>query len=154
MTFEVTRDYALIKSVLTIPAIYAGMHDDFSGPPETWEMERHPAVSYIAVRDGGELLGITVTAAHSMICVEAHNALLPHVGWKRRLRAAKEFWSWLAGCGCRRVIGKVPANNRYAIAFNKAAGMKIFGINEKAFMKDGGLQDEVWFGLSLPLGDN
>jgi RimJ/RimL family protein N-acetyltransferase len=107
-------------------------------------------VEYLIIQDDEELLGMAVVGKCSVIMCEAHNLLLPHLGWKRRLKVADAFFSWLEKQGYRRVVGKVPGWNRYAIAFDHAIGMKLFGVNEKAIMRNGKLEDEICFGLSLP----
>lgn len=140
----------MIKSVLTIPALYDALHDDNAVPADQWEPVVHPLAAYVAIREGDELLGIAIMALHSRIMVEVHNALLPHVGWKRRVRIGKEFFEWLWRAGRLRAIGKVPEYNRYAMKFNRAIGMSEFGVNEKCFIKGGRLQAEVWFGISAP----
>ena len=153
MRFDITKDLDLIRDVLTNGQIYPHLHDDYAEPIEEWQPETHPRVSYITVYDGERFLGLVIAGVHSMVQLELHNALLPSVGWKTRLRAFKELMDWLYSYGCRRVIGKVPAYNEYAIKFNDYAGMERIGVNKAAFMKHGKLQDEIWFGMSLQ-GDN
>ncbi len=65
------------------------------------------------------------------------------------MRLAKSFFSWCFDCGYRRLIGKVAADNRYALKFNETIGMERIGVNLKAVMMHGVLQDEVWFGMSV-----
>jgi hypothetical protein len=65
------------------------------------------------------------------------------------LQAAKEFLEWIRAAGCRRMLGKVVISNRYAMKFNEAIGMKCFGVDEASFMRDGYLQDQAYFGISL-----
>lgn len=148
MLFQNTTDAHLIKSVVCRPQIYKALRDERS--IEEWEPIHAPGiVGYVSVHDGQELLGIVIVGMHNRIQVETHNLLLPHVGWKRRVRAASEFFTWLKRCGFLRVIGKVSASNRYAIKFNQTIGMKIFGYNQDCFFEDGVLQSELWFGISL-----
>lgn len=150
MTFERTTDWALVKSVLTQPLIFDALHDDDGGTPEEWEPIDYPSlISYVTIRDASKFLGVVIVSRHSRVLWEVHVALYPYIGWKLRLRAARAFLEWIERAGCRRVIGKVPAYNKYAIAFNRAAGMNVFGINHKAFLKHNMLHDEIWFGLSL-----
>jgi len=153
MKFERTEDQELIKSVLTLPVIYENFHDDFAPSVHEWEIEIHPCLGYVAITDNGEFLGLSVVAKHSKVMWEIHNAILPHVGWKRRLKIGRAFLNWAWQCGCKRVIGKVPAYNKYAIRFNEIVGMECFGVNKKSFMKHGILQDEFWFGISAPEGE-
>ena len=129
--------------------MYKELHDDYAVPMDSWEPTIHPQVGYVEIREDEELLGLAICGRHSAVEVEVHNALLPHLGWKRRVRVMREFFAWLEKCGFKRVIGKVPATNRYALKLNEAAGMKRFGVDERSFLRDGVLVDQVYFGLSL-----
>lgn len=151
MIFQRTTDRELIRSVICHPKIYPAIHDDDPVPVEQWEPINHPLVGYVAIREGEELLGVAICSAHSRYEWEIHNCLLPSLGWKKRLLVAKEFFEWLTIAGCRRVLGKVVASNRYALVFNKSIGMEMFGVDRKSFMRNGQLQDQYYFGLSLPL---
>lgn len=149
--FKRTEDADLIKSVVCLDGVYQKLFDDFAPSSDQWEPTIHPLVGYTTITEYGELLGIAICAAHSAVQLEVHNAILPHVGWKKRLRIVHEFFTWLGECGYKRVIGKVPESNRYAVAFNEAAGMERFGENKLAIQKSGILESEIWFGVSLPL---
>ncbi len=133
------------------PSLYKALCDDFSPPATEWSPTVHPQVGYVLLMEGEELLGLAICNAHTLGMWEVHNLMLPTVGWKKRVKVATEFFQWLRSCGCWRVIGKALAYNRYAIRFNETIGMERIGVNQKAFMRDGVLQDEVWFGLSLPM---
>jgi hypothetical protein len=148
ITFSPTTDINEIRAI--VMPMYDKLHDDFGPPAAEWMPPIHELVEYLIIRDADELLGMAVVGKCSAVMCEAHNLLLPHLGWKRRLRVAKEFFIWAEKQGYRRVVGKVPSWNRYAMAFDHAIGMKLFGINEKAIMRNGHLEDEVCFGISLP----
>lgn len=149
MRFTPTTDREVIRGVMCRMVIYEALHDDFVGPVEEWEPIDAPGlVWYVEVHDGEEFLGLVQLNAHSRVQVEIHQALLPHVGWKRRVRAATELFQFLSVNGFLRAIGKV-VENRYAMKFNEAIGMNVFGMNEDAFMKGGKLCTEFWWGKDL-----
>jgi hypothetical protein len=149
LRFTPTTDREVIKGVMCRPGIFEALHDDFVDPVEEWEPIEAPGlVWYVEVHDGQEFLGLVILNVHSRVQVEIHQALLPHVGWKRRVLAAKVLFEWLSVSGFKRAIGKV-VENRYAMKFNEAIGMSVFGCNPKAFMKGGELRDEWWFGIEL-----
>lgn len=109
-----------------------------------------PYVAYIAIWEGANFLGLAIASKHSEIQFEVHNAILPWVGWKKRIQIGIKFFEWLWAAGRKRVIGKVIASNRYALKYNEFVGMERIGVNSKAFMHKGELVDEVWFGISAP----
>lgn len=136
-----------MATVLSNPKLSEVLTDDFG--PSAHPVD-HPSVSYVVIRDSGEFLGIAIVNAHSVIQWEVHNLLLPRVGWKKRIQVGREFFAWLWGAGCKRVIGKVLASNRYALKYNEIVGMERIGVNRRAVMKNHILQDEIWFGISSP----
>lgn len=107
-------------------------------------------VSYVLVKEDGVILGLAIVSKHSEVQLEIHNALLAHVGWKKRVQVGRLFLEWLWSAGRKRVIGKVLASNRYALKYNQFIGMELIGVNSRAFMKDQILQDEIWLGISAP----
>lgn len=128
-------------------------HDDFAGNPEDWEPQPADSgyVSYVTISDDdGRFIGMAIANKHSEVQIEIHNALLPEIGWKKRVQAGRELLEWLWAAGRKRVIGKVIASNRYALKYNEFMGMERIGTNRAAFLKDCVLQDEVWFGISAP----
>lgn len=123
--------------------------DDDAPPISQWEPIDHPLVSYIAIHDDDNFAGIAQVNIHSRIEFEVHQALLPELGWKKRIEIAKAFFELLRAAGCKRVLGKVVISNRYIMKFNSAIGMEMFGVDEQSFMRNGRLEDQAYFGLSL-----
>lgn len=134
-----------MAEVLSNPKLSEVLRDDFG--PSAHPVD-HPSVSYVDIREDGRFLGLAIVSAHSLIQWEAHNLLLPEIGWKKRVQVGQEFFEWLWKAGCMRVIGKVLASNRYAIKYNQFIGMEIIGENRLAVMKSNRLQNEIWFGIS------
>lgn len=138
---------------LTQPVFWEALHDDFSGKPEQFEPQAadSPYVAYVSVHDDdGAFLGLAIVSKHSEVQVEVHNALLPSIGWKKRVQVGRAFLEWVWAAGRKRVIGKVVGSNRYALKYNELVGMELIGINVKSFMKKGILENEHWFGVSAP----
>lgn len=149
-TFERTENVELIKSVLCIPKIYEALHDDEAPPSDQWQPIIDDLLGYVCVREAGELCGFAIVGRWSKWEWECHTALRSEIGWKKRLAIGRSFIEWVAGRGCRRLIGRVPAYNQYAIAFNKAVGLEVFGVDRKSWMKNGKLHDQIYMGICLP----
>lgn len=156
MYFERTDDWGYIRLVTTTPQLWKHLADDFSGERETWQPRRDDSLIYVKVCDvgphaSGQALGFFLLVAHSPVLYEIHTALLPHA-WGARARAAAAgivAWTW-EHTSCRRLITSVPASNRLALAFAKRAGMQQYGVNEKAYLKGGKLEDLILLGRSRP----
>jgi hypothetical protein len=128
------------------------MSDDFAPPPDKWSPTESQWVGFVTATEieTGEIVGLAMVGAHNAICWEVHNAIPGHIGWKKRIAIGKEFLDWLWSCGCKRVMGRVLAGNRYALRYNEALGLEVFGVNKKCFKKNNALCDEIWLGISSP----
>jgi RimJ/RimL family protein N-acetyltransferase len=143
-----------IKRILAHPRVYKYLHDDYTDPCEQWEPINHPSVLYVSCRDeGGAVIGMYILNIHSRVCVEIHEGFLPEAWGAKARRAAIELREWIwRETQFQRVIGKIVASNHAAIEYAKSAGMEIFGVDKKSFMRDGKLQDQVYVGISRPEG--
>jgi RimJ/RimL family protein N-acetyltransferase len=150
MTFAPTRDFTLVKSTLTHDS-QMRMSSEDATDAASWEPNEDPRLLYLAVRDGGQLLGIFTFVPQNAICFEIHAAVLP-LAWGHRsrqaLRGALEF-AWRE-TPARRVVASIPAYNRLAIALGRSAGMTQYGVNSNSFLRHGELWDQVLLGISKP----
>lgn len=148
---EQTRDFDLIRRIFTDPAVYPMLTEDGAPAPADFRPVEHEGIWYVAVLVDEQPVGIWMLVPHSVVCYEIHTALLPCVRGREALEASRLFAEWLwSSTPCQRLITNVPGYNRPAVFFSKMAGMKRFGVNEKAFMKNGKLHDLIMFGISKP----
>lgn len=149
MRFERTRDAALIKAILTHPRIWGRVIDDYTPPAEEWQPELHEQVWYVTAHDGDELLGLFEVYPLNHVCWESHVAFLP-AAWGERARTATiEAMCWLmARTRCRRMVATIPVDNRLAIRFAQACGLKQYGRNPRSVRIGGELVDQLMFGIS------
>lgn len=151
MQFELTDDVFLIKSIACDPSIYKFLHDDEGPSPEDWTPAIHPLIKYVLVIDDESVIGIFIINMHSSVCWELHQGFLPKVRGKQAIQAALEFREWIwKYSNCNRLIGNIIKSNKAAIWFAKRCGMTVFGINEKSFMRNGIIQDQVMVGVTRP----
>ena len=148
---ERSTDYALIKGVMTHPAVYRHLTDDTAPPAGEFRPIESDLIWYLVAWDGDELLGLWLLHPHTAVCWEIHTALLPDAWGARARRAAqvmlKWVWTWTP---CRRIVTGVPQGNRLAYRFAIAAGMEQYGVNEASFIRDGRMQDQICLGISRP----
>ncbi len=151
ITIAETRNFPLIKSICGHPDVYGPASADGAPPAEEFQPCEMDGIRYVAVRRDRETVGIWMLVPHSTVCWEIHTALLPTVRGKEAVFASglMKEWVW-SSTNCLRLITNVPAFNRRTVMFCRMVGMKQFGLNEKSFMKDGKLQDQLMFGLSKP----
>jgi RimJ/RimL family protein N-acetyltransferase len=135
---------------MTHPRIYRQISDDGSPPPEEFQPSDHPAVTYLMAYQGEELLGLYVLVPHNSVCWEAHVAMLPRA-WGRARAATRALFAWLwTHTPCRRLVASIPESNRLALALARETGMRVFGFNEKSFLRGGRLEGQILLGLSRP----
>lgn len=155
ITFERSQDYELIRSILTHEKIYPHISDDGSPPREEYRPIESLVVWYVLVWSNTEapafreLLGLWMFVPQNAVCWEVHTALLPAAWGPRGQQAARMLPDWIwANTPCRRIVTNVPETNRLALHFAAKAGMKVYGVNQKSWMKDGVLCDQICLGLS------
>lgn len=149
MTFERSRDFDLIRKIMTHPRVYPHITDDGSPPVEEFHPIESSDLWYVVVRNGDTVLGLWVFVPQNGVCWEVHTCLLPVAYGELGQQAAKEMAAWVwKYTPCRRIITNVPEFNRLARRFAVAAGMVEFGRNEKSFLKDGKLYGQIMLGLS------
>ncbi len=155
--FERSTDYELIRKIITHPKIYRHLVDDNSPARENYYPIEDEVVWYIVVREifpdaePQEILGLWMLHPHNSICWEIHTALLPNAWGDRADRAGRMVFEWIwENTPCRRLITNVPSSNRLALHYAVRAGMKIWGVNEASFLKDGILRDQVCLGFTRP----
>ena len=149
MTFERTRDWELIRSVITHPQIYPHIGDDFAPAPADWQPIRDELAYYLLAKDDAEVLGIWALFPLNRVCWWVHTCLLPNSWGERALQAAKGAIAHVfAETECCRLITEVPACNRLAFRFAVRSGMTEFGRNLKCYKKRGVLEDVYLLGIS------
>lgn len=150
MRFERTFDMTLVREIMTHPKVYPFITDDFSPPVEQFAPLDHPLFWYMLAFDGEELLGMWLFEQRG-VAFQVHTCLLPGYRFQRGRQAAREMAEWIwTNSGCQRIWTAVPRNNRIAVEFARAAGMTQFGVNERSFLKNGILQDQILLGMSRP----
>ena len=146
-SFEITTDYALVKTIVTHPKIYPRISDDGSPTPELWEP--HPGCTYLLVRDNEMAVGVFAFVPHNVICVEIHTCLLPLVWGPKAAEIAPKMLTWVwKNTSWERIITNVPDNNRAALRFSKLAGLVEYGYNPNSFKKSGKLYGQTLLGVS------
>jgi RimJ/RimL family protein N-acetyltransferase len=150
LTFARTRDYELVRRVLTHES-QLRMSSEDATDVATWSPQRDDRVWYIAVRAYGKLYGIFTLIPQNAVCYEIHAALLPG-GWGVNTRPALiGVIAWMfRHSPARRIVASIPIYNRLAIKLARDAGMQQFGTNPASFQRGGVLHDQELFGISKP----
>lgn len=109
----------------------------------------HPAIWHVVVEDEGQVLGLWIVTPQGAACAEIHTCLLPCSYGARASKAVKAAIAWLfENSQFQRLFTNVPDYNRLALRFAKQAGMEVFGVNVRSYLKGGKLYDQILLGLS------
>jgi hypothetical protein len=151
VTIEPSRDFELIRDVMTHPKVWARGSDDYSGRPQDFQPSRDERILYLVAKDGGRPLGIWMLTPENGVCLQVHTCFLPSAFHSQVLTSVKLAleWTW-AKTRVQRIITKVPAFNIPAARLAREAGMERFGCSPREFCKDGTLQRVDYFGISRP----
>ena len=149
--FERTYDLALVKSIVTHPALYEFLSDDFFSPAEDFRPNDAPQIVRLLAYEGDELLGLFSASPINAILWQVDHALLPS-SWGRRAReAAKAFFAWLwENTPAVKAVGFTPGANALALRFARSLGMRECGRLARCYQKHFQLQDLVIFEKDRP----
>ena len=148
---ERTLDYGLIRTIMTHPAVYPHISDDFGAAPENfWPMES-PALFHLLVWDGEELLGLFITHSINPLLWEVHHCLLPNARGRRAREAGKAYLAWLwENTQAATVFGLTPANNTLALRYARGLGFTEIGRLTGCYLQRSERHDLLIFGRHRP----
>jgi RimJ/RimL family protein N-acetyltransferase len=149
IVLERTFDYDLVRRIVTHPKIYPHISDDNSPKAEDWQPFQSEVVWYILVKLDDAPAGVFTFTPHNAVCYEVHTCLLPAIYGKNSVLAGIAVIQWMfANSPCRRIITNVPSYNILALRFAHNGGLKEFGVNEKSYLKNGVLFDQIMLGVT------
>jgi hypothetical protein len=142
---ERTRDHELIRSILANPDIYPYITDDSCPTVDKFQ----PIVSDSTLYLHEHGTGIFLFVHDNHASVSAHVCVYPGARGKAGISAGIDAIQWIwKNTFYQRIWSAIPAYNLRAIRYAELVGMKRFGVNEKSFMKDGILYDQILLGVS------
>lgn len=142
--YERTYDSSYITKCVTNAFIWNASCDDSPVDRELFFPPINDSIIWLKAGDYGVFMG----EKKNHISYEVHTMLLPSARGKA-ISIAKGALAWVFNnTNCLRVTTTVPSYNATAIRLSKRSGMKYIGNNEKSFMKDGVLYDQLLFGIS------
>ena len=146
---ERTKNWGLIKRIITDKSVYSKASEDKSPKPEDYEPVKDDRVYYLLAKNGMDILGLFVVTPENGVCYKVHTCLLPHSYGEKATVAAKELVEWVfQNLDCKRLITEVPEFNKLALKFALRSGMEKYGFNEKSWLKDGHLYGITLLGIT------
>jgi len=151
MVFERSFDYPLLNSLLTRPSIFPFLGDDFAPEIEDAEVIEDPALWYILAKLNNTPIGFFLFQPRTPILWEFHTVMPLNAKAMVAMQCLLENNGWLwKNTKCQRAETFVPSSNPIALRFGKRAGLKVFGVSPKSYLKEGILRDRILLGVSRP----
>lgn len=149
VTVERTRDYGLIKYLITAPGVYNHITDDGSPRLEDFEPPQSELVYYLLMRNETIPYGLCFFLPTNSATLDAHIVVLPESRGALALAGAKACFKWIwENTQFVRIEARIPEYNRPATHIACLAGMERMGISRQSLMKSGVLHDQVLLGIS------
>jgi hypothetical protein len=147
ITFERTEDLVLVRALIAGDArVYDAATDDAAPERAAFAPVEHPAIWYVVASDADQLVGLYTLIPQNQVCWEIHAT---RTFGTATSAAARGIQRWIFDrTECRRIVASIPATNRVAIRQAKACGFVEFGRNQRSFLKNGELIDQVLLGVS------
>lgn len=94
--------------------------------------------------------GVYIGLPTNCVTYDCHIALLPSAGG-RAVTISKEVLDFtFKNTQAQRLNASIPSFNLLARRLAEQCGFKLIGINEKSFLRDGVLHDQLFYGISKP----
>lgn len=151
VAFERTRDYGLVRSIITHPAVFrATLLSDGTPAREEFVVPEDEGIWYVIAKEAGAPIGLYVFRPLNAFESSVHMALLP-CAWGKRSRAVSlACAAWYAGqSGCELLAATVPAYNRLMHSLARRIGMTETAILPDSIRQRGQLCDQTIFTLRI-----
>lgn len=147
--FERTHDMDVVRRIITHPQVYPYITDDGCPPADQFVPVDAPALWYLLVRRGEEILGLFLLHPLNSTCYEVHTCLLPSCWGPDAVEVAREARQWVwENMPAKRVVTNVPENNPLALRFALKAGFRAYGTNPASIEVGGRLYAQHLLGVS------
>lgn len=152
MQIERTTDAEFVRRVLTDPAVWPLVSDDYSGSPEEYDPTAavtNPLSYYLVPLRNGERIGFFSFHPANGITYEMHSAIIPahqgHSIWSCR---SAIFWMF-EHTRARKIITQVPVRYNRLCRITMAAGFAIEGCNRNSLSRGNRILDQWWMGIGI-----
>jgi len=144
MNIERTEDECFITKCIIEPKVWEACTDDGCGDPDLFFLKMDSNTIWIKAED----YGVFMLHGHNHVLFECHTMLLPHAHG-HAVEIAKEALKWaFENTPAERIITSVPYYNVLALKLAHKVGFKQYGLNEKAWKKNGKLHDLRMLGIN------
>ena len=143
-----TTDKELIKSIVTLPDLWATVAED-GQEPCTWEPDMGIAW-LVAQDDDGQVMGLYSLIPNNCVTLEIHPYILPLYRGKKAYQSGREVLAWIGlTTSYSKVVCQIPVIYKNVKLFAMRCGFKQEGINRLSYLKNGKIVDQWRLGVVL-----
>jgi RimJ/RimL family protein N-acetyltransferase len=145
--FERTRDYKLIRSIVTHPRVYRpSIVSDAAPAREDFTVDEDERIWYVLVKERHIPIGFFMLVPETEDRWYLHVCFLP-IGWgSSAVRAGRKLAPWLRyHSRCKTLCAAIPVYNRLAVHFAERCGAVYAGLSPRSIKKDGRFYDQALF---------
>lgn len=148
ITIKPTKDYQLIKSILTTPILYEEIVDDGVCSPDDFKV--NPNWLYLLAKDDETILGLILLHDVNSITVQGHINILPQFWGKRYDDVVKKSLEWLReNTKALKVVATIPEDCIEVLNAAKRWGFKVEGFSPKSIKRKNKLQGRYLLGIEI-----
>ena len=146
MIVEQTYNRQDIKAVLCHQEIWAKIAHDGTCKPEDFNPPN--SATYICAYVDDKPAGLMVYKDKDGVQLECHFQVLPEYRKEYALEIADRAiqWAW-DNTSAYKIVAEVPEIYMNVVNFGISVGFQVEGINQKSYLKDGKLYDQLYLGL-------
>ena len=151
VTFERTRDYELVRRIVTHPKVYrAGILTDAQSKREEWRAPEDEHIWYVLPRDKqGPLAALIFEPQPEPGVAEAHVAFLPRA-WGKSVDVCLACIEWLRKVtDWHTLFCRVSEFNRLAVRLVHKIGFRLYASIPYAVTQQGKPFAQLWFRRAL-----
>jgi len=148
MIIEDSRTLSDIAAVLLHPDIYKTISEDGAPPASEFQIPLDDHI-YLVGKVDGVPMGVMIFHQDSAVTWWCHIQVLP--GYRKAYadRFADECIDIAKSYGMKKLIAQIPFCYPNVMAFGRAHGFEVEGINNQSYLKNGALRDQWYLGRSL-----
>ena len=143
-----TYDISLIKSIVTVPAIWETVAED-SQNPNLWEPDLLGSC-WLQVTSDSILTGLWQFRPTNAITLEVHPYILPEYRGKLGKAAGVDHlqWFYFYCPQYHKLVAQIPTIYRHVKLFGNMLGYQNEGINRASYRKNGVIYDQWNIGIT------
>ena len=141
-----TTDAELIRSIVTLPELWATVAEDGMGSAG-WSPNMDSG--WFLAMDGADIIGLYSVAANNCVTLEIHPFILKAFRGRAAYASGAQILEWLMlNTKYEKVVCSIPVIYKNVKLFAMRCGFREEGINRQSYLKNGKIHDQWMLGIT------